>query len=76
LRILGRKSLDSQPPQQKRDLFEIGEEGEALRDNKKGVFHSVSKRGRLDIQLTIAFLCTRISCSTEQDWGKLRRLIE
>jgi hypothetical protein len=67
----------------KRDLFVIDEESGALGDERKGVFHSVvaklmyvSKRGRLDIQLTIAFLCTRVSCSTEQDWGKLWRLIE
>jgi hypothetical protein len=67
----------------KRDLFEIDEKSKALGEEKMGVFHSVvakllyvSKRGRLDIQLTIAFLCTRVSCSTEKDWGKLRRLIE
>ena len=51
--------------------------------NKRDIFHSVvakllyvSKRGRLDIQLAVVFLCTRVSCSTEQDWSKLRRLLE
>jgi hypothetical protein len=36
----------------------------------------VSHRGRLDIQLPVAFLCTRVSCSTEQDWTKLKRVLE
>jgi hypothetical protein len=47
------------------------------------VFHSVvakllyvSKRSRLDIQLAVAFLCTRVSESTEQDWLKLKRVLE
>ena len=35
----------------------------------------VAKRGRLDIELAIYFLCTRVSCSTEEDWEKLRRLL-
>jgi len=36
----------------------------------------VAKRGRIDIQLTIAFLCTRVSCSTKQDWNKLKRVLQ
>ena len=51
---------------------------------KKGVNYSttelrnyyVSKRCRLDIQLTISFLCIRVSCSTEQDWLKLKSLLQ
>ena len=35
----------------------------------------VSKRARLDIDLNISFLCTRVSRSTQQDWEKLRRLL-
>ena len=35
----------------------------------------VSKRARVDIDLTISFLCTRVSCSTNEDWEKLRRLL-
>ena len=30
---------------------------------------------RVDNSPTIAFLCTRVSNSTEQDWEKLRRLL-
>jgi len=36
----------------------------------------LSKRARSDIGLTIAFLCTRVSRSTEQDWRKLLRLLK
>ena len=35
----------------------------------------VSKRARVDIYLAVSFLCTRVSCSTDQDWEKLRRLL-
>jgi hypothetical protein len=49
----------------------------------RDTFHSVvakllyvSKCGRLDIQLPIAFLCTRVSCSTKMDWLKLKRVLE
>jgi len=35
----------------------------------------VMKRGRPDIETTIAFLCTRVKGPTCQDWCKLRRLI-
>jgi hypothetical protein len=71
----------------KKDLFEIDEEidneSADLTNEKRETFHSVvakllyvSKRCRLDIQLPIAFLCTRVSCSTEQDWAKLKRVLE
>jgi len=36
----------------------------------------VSKRARTDLQLAVAFLCTRVSCSTEKDWDKLVRLLQ
>jgi hypothetical protein len=64
----------------KRNLFEIKENSVSLTDADREIFHSVvakllyvSKRGRLDFQLPIAFLCTRVSCSTKQDWSKLRK---
>ena len=50
---------------------------------KKEIFHRitakllfVSRRGRPDIQLTIAFLCTRTTKSDEDDWKKLKRLMQ
>ena len=55
-------------------LFVINEHSPKLSKEKHENFHSivakllfVSKRARLDIGLTIAFLCTRVSRSTEQD---------
>jgi hypothetical protein len=51
-------------------------------NKKRDTFHRVvakllyvSKQGRLDIQLTTAFLCMRVSFSTVQDWAKLKRLL-
>jgi hypothetical protein len=67
----------------KRNLFRIKENSVPLTDAGREIFHSVvakllyvSKRGRLDIQLPIAFLCTQVSCSTKQDWSKLQRTLE
>jgi hypothetical protein len=68
----------------KRNLFEIKENSVPLTDANREISHSVvakllyvSKRGRLlDIQLPTAFLCTRVSCSTKQDWSKLKRTLE
>jgi hypothetical protein len=67
----------------KKNLFEIDESSAKLSAEQGETFHRVvakllfvSKRSRLDIQLPIAFLCTRVSCSTEQDWTKLRRVLE
>ena len=48
-----------------RDLFKVNEESKALSKSRSETFHSVaaellfvSQRERMDIQLTIAFLCT------------------
>ena len=67
----------------KRDLFEINEDSGDLTEKDREIFHSVvakllyvSIRGKLDIILSIAFLCTRVACSTEQDWTKLKRVLE
>jgi hypothetical protein len=67
----------------RKNLFEIDETSGALIDDDHNTFHSVvakllyiSKRGRLDIQPPIALLCTRVSCSTEKDWLKLKKVLE
>jgi hypothetical protein len=67
----------------KKNLFDIDETADPLSRKDGEIFHSVvakllyvSKRSRLDIQLPIAFLCTRVSCSTTQDWMKLKRVLE
>jgi hypothetical protein len=67
----------------RKDLFMVNDTSGLLTAEDRETFHSVvakllyvSKRGRLDIQLAIAFLCTRVSCSTEEDWAKLKRVLE
>jgi hypothetical protein len=64
-------------------LFEIDPGSPKLNETRSEIFHSivakqlyVSHRGRPDVQLPIAFLCTRVSKSTEQDWSKLKRVLE
>jgi hypothetical protein len=66
-----------------RGIFEVDANAIPLEKAKADVYHKVvakllyvSHRGRPDIQLAIAFMCTRVSCSTTQDWGKLKRLLQ
>ena len=63
-------------------LFEVRDSPE-LDEKRADAFHSVvssllytSRRCRLDIQTPIGFLTTRVSCSTEDDWTKLRRVLQ
>jgi len=67
----------------KKDLFNVDINLPRLGEAQKARFHSivakllyVCKRGRPDIQLAIMFLCTRVSRSTKEDWGKLRRVLQ
>ncbi len=67
----------------KRELFDIDETSGPLTTKDRETFHSVvakllyvSKRGRLDVQLPIAFLCSRVAISTENDWLKLKRVLQ
>jgi len=66
----------------KHDLFVVDKDSKSLDDVRSEIFHHivskllyVSKRARIDIDLVISFLCTRVSRSTEEDWEKLRRLL-
>ena len=61
----------------------VDETSPELNMEQQDLFHSivakllwVMKRGRPDIETTIAFLCTRVAAPTEQDWKKLRRLLQ
>ena len=63
-------------------LFAIDDQSKPLSNEKMERFVSVvkkllwvGKRGRPDTKLTTAFLCTRLSKRTEQDWTKLWRLL-
>ena len=60
----------------KSSLFEIKDEVEMSADRQE-IFHHivakllyVSKRARVDIDLAVSFMCTRVSKSTEEDWDK------
>lgn len=63
-------------------LFEVSNTTSKLNEEKAKVFHRivamllfVSKRGRPDIQVAIAFLSTRTTKSDEDDWKKLQRVL-
>ena len=67
----------------RRDLFLIEEASSLLSRERSDIFHSLAmklmyicQRGRVDVQTAVAFLSTRVSKSTEQDWSKLRRVVE
>ena len=63
-------------------LFEVDNNQEKLNTLMKQIFHTyvakllfVSKRGRPDIQVAIAFLSTRVTIPDTDDWKKLVRLM-
>jgi hypothetical protein len=65
------------------NLFDIDSESPLLDKTDQERFHStVAKalylclRVRPDIAVTVSFLTTRVSCSTQQDWGKLMRMLK
>ena len=65
------------------DLFYVDNASLLLTQERSDIFHSIvmklmwiSQRCRLDIATAIAFLCTRVSKSTHQDWLKLKRVLE
>ena len=64
-------------------LFDIDDDSPVLDKVKADRFHRIAakllyicKRGRPDIPLPVAYLCTRVSHSTEEDWGKLKRVLQ
>ncbi len=66
----------------KNNLFETGDT-KKIDEKRADNFHSVtasllfiSRRCRLDIQTAIAFLCTRVDKPDEDDWAKLRRVLQ
>ena len=66
-----------------RELFEVSEKASRLPQRRSDIFHRivtkllyVAIRARMDLLLAVGFLCTRVSKSTVEDEGKLRRLLE
>ena len=54
-----------------------------LNDEQRSNFHTItatllylSQRGRPDLQLATAFLCTRVKAPNEHDWKKLTHLVK
>ena len=67
----------------KHDLHHVKKESPKLGSKKADLFHHivakllyVTKRCRLDIQLAIAFLTTRVQSPSQQDWVKLKRVLQ
>ena len=63
-------------------LFTITSEGKELDDLKKYRYHSITnkilwimKRSRPYLETAVYFICPRVPCPTEEDWGKLRRVL-
>jgi len=66
-----------------KSLMSINESAKKLSDEKRELFHHIvqkllhiCKRTRLDLQVAIGFLCTRVRSPTTQDWLKLRRVLQ
>ena len=66
-------------------LFKVREEGEAklLPEEQAIIFHRIvaklvylQARARRDLQLATSFLTTRVKRPDEDDWGKLRRVLQ
>ena len=64
-------------------LFSVNDSSPKLEKKKAEAFHSmvakglfISKRGRPDILLVIAFLSTRVQQPTVEDWSKLHRMMQ
>ena len=64
------------------NLFKVNAKSPRLDKQRSETFHTivakclfVAKRSRPDIMPTVAFLCTRVRESTEEDWQKLHRMM-
>lgn len=64
-------------------LFTVDEKSAPLDEDQANMFHHLvakilflSKRARPDVQLAVGFLCTRVKAPDNDDWKKLRRLIQ
>jgi len=63
-------------------LMTVNEDAEKLNEEKQALFHHIvakllyiCKRARLDLQVAVGFLCTRVKEPTIQDWQKLKRVL-
>ena len=63
-------------------LFRVDEMSVELDSNKSAIFHSTTakllylmKRVRPDLETSVSFLMKRVSKSTDEDWDKLKRVL-
>jgi hypothetical protein len=77
----GKDFKEASSPSTKR-TFEVDEGGPLLDDEEKKYFHStvakllfMAKRARPDLLTEISFLCTWVQGATQQDMGKLERVL-
>jgi len=66
-----------------KELMEVNENSQRLENFRKDKFHHIvakllyiSKRSRLDLQVSIGYLCTRVQYPTVDDWKKLQRVLQ
>ena len=78
----GEKITESPVTPANKNLFVVSNKARELNKERSDTFHSVvakllyiAKRARPDIESSVAFLCTRVAYSTEEDWLKLRRVL-
>jgi hypothetical protein len=78
--VANRKKIATAAPE---DLFKVNEDALKLSPPEAKSFHSiiamilyVTKRARPDTALAVAFLTTRVKAPDEDDWRKLRHLVE
>ena len=64
-------------------LMEFDENLDQLEEYRKEKYHHIvakllhiSKRARLELQVSIGFVCTRVKKPTIEDWRKLRRVLQ
>jgi hypothetical protein len=65
------------------NLFEVDEESPALNEKESDFYHRttarllfVAKRARPDLQVAVAYLCTRVKSPSQSDYRKLTRVIK
>jgi len=65
------------------NLFDVDEESIPLNEKESDFFHRTTarllfaaKRARPDLQVAVAYLCTRVKCPNQSDYRKLARVIK
>jgi len=78
--LLKDKNVETSTVPAGKNIFTIDKKSRKIADKEK--FHTVvakllylSKRVHPDIMLAVSFLCTRVNCPTEEDVGKLEKVL-